>query len=140
MVLEQLGASWTTLAAVVLSGLLTYAAVILLTRLAGALGPAVLYALQYLVANLRRRDLLLGLVDNRPILLMAGSEVLEPNLRHAPVGLEELWAQLRMAGVHRREQVQAVVMETTGDTSVLRAGQPLDAELMRDVRGAEALR
>lgn len=140
MVLEQLGASWTTLAAVVLSGLLTYAAVILLTRLAGALGPAVLYALQYLVANLRRRDLLLGLVDNRPILLMAESEVLEPNLRHAPVGLEELWAQLRMAGVHPREQVQAVVMETTGDTSVLRAGQPLDAELMRDVRGAEALR
>ena len=174
MVLEQIGASWTTLGLVVLSGLVTYAAVILLTRLAGVrslakmssfdfaatvavgstiattlvgstslstgvLGLAVLYGLQYVVATLRRRDLLLGLVDNRPILLMAGSHVLEGNLRHARVSREELWAQLRMAGVHRREQVQAVVMETTGDISVLRNGEPLDEELLRGVRGAEAL-
>jgi uncharacterized membrane protein YcaP (DUF421 family) len=175
MLLERLGASWTSLAVVVIGGLAAYATVIALTRLAGVralakmssfdfaatvaigsllasvlvgsaplaaalLGLAVLYGMQYLVATLRRRNLLLGLVDNAPILLMAGPEVLEGNLRHARVSREELWAQLRLAGVHRRDQVAAVVMETTGDISVLRAGEPFDAELLAGVRGAEQLR
>lgn len=30
-------------------------------------------------------------------------------------------------------------METTADVSVLRAGEPVDAELLRGVRGAEHL-
>lgn len=107
---------------------------------AGLLGLGVLFGLQYLIATLRRRDLLSGVIDNDPILLMAGAEVLEGNLRHARVSSEELWAQLRLAGVHRRDQVQAVIMETTGDISVLRTGEPLDAELLRGVRGAEHLR
>ena len=175
MLLERLGASWTSLAAVVLGGLAAYATVIVLTRLAGVralakmssfdfaatvasgsllasvlvgsaplasalLGLAVLYGLQYVVATLRRRGLLRGLADNAPILLMAGPEVVEGNLRHARVSREELWAQLRLAGVHRRDQVAAVVMETTGDVSVLRSGEPLDAELLTGVRGAEQLR
>lgn len=174
-VLERLGASWTVLAAIVLSAIGVYVAVIVLTRLAGVRGLAkmssfdfaatvavgstvastalgtsplvngvvalcMLFGLQYLVATLRRRDLLHGLTDNAPILLMAGPEVLEGNLRHARVSREELWAQLRLAGVHSRSQVHAVVMETTGDMSVLRTGEPFDEELLRGVRGVEHLR
>lgn len=172
--LEQVGASWTSLGVVVVSALAAYVGVIVFTRLAGlralakmssfdlaatvAVGSALsatitgsaslavgllalslLFGLQYLVASLRRRDLLRGLVDNQPLLLMAGAEVLEGNLRHARVGRAELWSQLRLAGVHSRDQVRAVVMETTGDISVLRAGEPFDDELMRGVRGAERL-
>ena len=174
-VLQQLGASWATIGAIVLSALAVYVAVIVLTRLSGvralakmssfdtaatvavgstvaatALGSAplvngvvalvMLYGLQYLVATLRRRDLLHGLADNPPILLMAGPEVLDGNLRHARVSRHELWSQLRLAGVHSRTQVRAVVMETTGDMSVLRTGDPVDDELLEGVRGAEALR
>ncbi|MEX2291557.1 MAG: YetF domain-containing protein [Mycobacteriales bacterium] len=105
---------------------------------AGLLVLALLYALQYVVATLRRRNLLHGLVDNPPILLMAGPQVLEANLRHARISREELWSQLRLAGVHSRDQVGAVVFETTGDMSVLRRGD-LDSELLQGVRGAEAL-
>jgi uncharacterized membrane protein YcaP (DUF421 family) len=104
------------------------------------LALAMLFGLQYLVAVLRRRDLLHGLVDNAPILLMAGAQVLEGNLRHARVSREELWSQLRLSGVHRRDQVRAVVMETTGDISVLRVGEAFDDELLAGVRGAEQLR
>lgn len=107
---------------------------------AGVVGLLVLFGLQYLIATLRRRGLLRGLMDNAPILLMAGSQVLEGNLRHARVSREELWSQLRLSGVHRRDQVRAVVMETTGDVSVLRVGAPFDVELMSGVRGAEHLR
>jgi uncharacterized membrane protein YcaP (DUF421 family) len=107
---------------------------------AGALGLVVLFALQYLIAVLRRHDLLGGVVDNRPILLMAGAEVLEDNMRHARMSREELWSQLRLSGVHRREQVQCVIMETTGDVTVLQNGDPLDDELLEGVRGADRLR
>ena len=173
--LEPFGASWSELAAIAVSAVAVYVAVIVLTRLAGvralakmssfdfaatvavgstvastALGSsplangvvalAMLYGLQYAVATLRRRGLLGGVVDNEPILLMAGPEVLEGNLRHARVSRSELWSQLRMAGVHSREQVYAVVMETTGDMSVLRNGQPFDPELLDGVRGVEVLR
>lgn len=104
------------------------------------LGLALLFGLQYVIATLRRRGLLQGVVDNRPILLMAGTDVLEGNMRHARVSREELWTQLRLNGVHRLEQVHAVVMETTGDVSVLHAGERVDRELLEGVRGAEALR
>jgi len=174
-VLEELGASWTELAVVVVAALAAYLAVIVLTRLAGvralakmssfdfaatvAVGSTIaatitgnasvatgvlalglLFGLQWTVATLRRRDLLHGLIDNPPILLMAGPELLEGNLRHARVSREELWSQLRLAGVHSRDQVRAVIMETTGDLSVLRLGEPFDDELLRGVRGAQALR
>ena len=174
MLPEQLGAGWERLAVVVVSGLLVYASVIVLTRLAGArslakmstfdfaatvavgstvastatgsvplsvgvLALAVLFGLQYAIATLRRRDLLYGLVDNRPMLLMAGPEFLEANLQHARVSREELWGQLRLAGVRRRQQVHAVVLETSGDVSVIRAGELIDEHLLDGVRGVEAL-
>ena len=174
MLPEQLGAGWERLAVVVVSGLLVYASVIVLTRLAGArslakmstfdfaatvavgstvastatgsvplsvgvLALAVLFGLQYAIATLRRRDLLYGLVDNQPTLLMAGPEILEANLQHARVSREELWGQLRLAGVRHRQQVHAVVLETSGDVSVIRAGQPIDEHLLDGVRGVEAL-
>jgi uncharacterized membrane protein YcaP (DUF421 family) len=106
----------------------------------GVLVLVMLFGMQYVVATTRRRGLLRGLADNAPILLMAGDRVLEGNLRHARVSREELHSQLRLAGVHRLDQVHAVVMETTGDLSVLRAGEHFDEALLAGVRGAEALR
>lgn len=106
---------------------------------AGVLGLALLFGLQYVVAVLRRGDRLRGAVDNSPVLLMAGPEVLDDNLRHVRLDEAELYSQLRLRGVQSRAQVRAVVMETTGDVSVLTTEQPLDPELLRGVRGAERL-
>lgn len=103
----------------------------------GVLALALLYALQWTVARLRRRGLLGGLVDNRPLLLMAGSQLVEANLRQAGVSPSEVWAALRQAGVLRREDVRAVVLETTGDLSVLSGDGRLDDELLDGVRGGE---
>ena len=106
---------------------------------AGALGLALLFALQFAVATARRRGVFSGWVDNSPVLLMANGHVLEENLRHVRMNRSELWSQLRQAGVHRRSDVLAVVLETSGSVSVLRVGEPLDTEFLEDVRGAEAL-
>lgn len=106
----------------------------------GVLVLAMLFLLQYTVATLRRRDLLRGLVDNSPILLMADDRILEGQMRHARVSREELYSNLRKNGVHQLSQVRAVVMESTGDMTVLQRGEPFDDVLMQGVRGAEELR
>ena len=105
----------------------------------GLLVLLLLYGLQWGVARLRRRGLLGGLVDNSPLLLMAGPQLVDANLRQAGVSPSEVWAALRQAGVLRREDVRAVVMETTGDLSVLTGAGRLDEDLLAGVRGREHL-
>ncbi len=106
----------------------------------GAAALVLLFGLQAIVAVLRRRGAFGGLVDSRPLLLMTGSEVLDDHLRQARMSREELFAQLRSGGVHRLEQVTTVVLETTGDVSVLTSGSAVDPVLLAGVRGAELLR
>lgn len=168
-ILAQLGAGPATLAAAGLGALGAYAAVVLLTRLAGprslatmssydfaatvavgstvssaatgsvplaaaALALVLLYLLQYVIAALRRRRRLGGLVDNAPLLLLADGTVLTDNLRRARVSTEELRAQIRLAGLSRLGDVRAVVLETTGDMSVLAGAEPVDGWLLEGVR------
>jgi uncharacterized membrane protein YcaP (DUF421 family) len=79
-------------------------------------------------------------LDNSPLVLVADGRVLTGNLDHARVSDAELWSQLRLHGVQRLEQVRAVVLETTGDISVLTGDGGFDAELLSGVRGGEGLR
>lgn len=105
-----------------------------------AFGLAVLYGLQYTVSRARHvSPRIQRLVDNEPLLLMAGERVLEANLRIARVTEDDLRSKLRMAGVTDRRQVLAVVFETTGDCSVLCRGDTLDPWLLSEVRGTEQL-
>ena len=50
---------------------------------------------------------------------MRGNEILYENLKHARVEKTQLLAKLREANVLNFNQVFAVVMESTGDISVL---------------------
>jgi len=106
-------------------------------------GLATLFALQSVVSRLRTRfDAVAGTVDNAPLLIMAGPEILHDNLQAAHMTEDDLYAKLREANVTRWEQVRAVVMESTGDVSVLHAepgDPPLDTELLHGVRHAERL-
>ena len=103
---------------------------------------AVLYTLQIGVAMARSRSKgVQRVVDNTPLLLMAGRDVLHHNLRAAQVTEADLRAKLREANVLTLDHVHAVVMETTGDISVLHGepGAELDRALLQGVRGAERL-
>jgi uncharacterized membrane protein YcaP (DUF421 family) len=101
-----------------------------------AVGVAALYVAQFVVALLRRQHALHGVVDNTPLLLMRGGEVLHANLAMARVTLDDLHAKLREANVLRYGQVRAVVLETTGDISVLHGDGEFDPHLLRGVRQA----
>ncbi|MEL7834202.1 DUF421 domain-containing protein [Fodinibius sp. Rm-B-1B1-1] len=99
----------------------------------------VLYVVQMTVARLRVKNIGIGkMVDNKPILLMDKSKILDGNLDKAGVTISDLRAKLREANVTQLSQVKAVVMESTGDISVLHHSDPdheLDSILLKDVTG-----
>ncbi len=109
------------------------------TLLEGAVAMGMLFALHFVVGNLRNRvPGVTRLVDTRRPLLMDGTEVLAANLRRANVTGADLRAKLREANVTRLEQARAVVMELTGDVSVLHAppdASAIDDALLEDVQG-----
>jgi uncharacterized membrane protein YcaP (DUF421 family) len=99
-----------------------------------ATATVVLFAGQVVVARLRTSRTLGRALDNAPLLLLEEGQVLHDNLAAARVTVDDLHGKLREAGVLRYEQVRAVVMETTGDISVLQGDGPLDGELLDGVR------
>jgi uncharacterized membrane protein YcaP (DUF421 family) len=81
-------------------------------------GLGILFAIQIIVATLRGRSAMVTkLVENDPILLMKGTTILDKNLKKAKVTHDDLRAKLREANVTQLSQIQAVIMEATGDIS-----------------------
>ncbi|HVM20544.1 MAG TPA: YetF domain-containing protein [Egibacteraceae bacterium] len=105
----------------------------------GLIGLGALYAAQSVVALVRRRTRLERLVDNDPVVLMVGRTVLEDNLRDAQMTARDIRAKLRAANVTDLEDLLGVVLETTGDISVLRGSGPIDPHLLDGVKDADRL-
>lgn len=106
--------------------------------IAGALTLFALFAMQWIVAALRRSFPGFGnAIDNSPVLLMHGREFIEENMHRARVTRSDVYAKLREANVLDLDQVRAVVLETTGDISVLHSAdseQRLESQLLDGVR------
>ena len=104
----------------------------------GLIAVAALLAAQVVIALGRRSsEAFRGLVDNEPLLLMDGPVILEANLKAGRVTRNDLIAKLREANVLQFSQVRAVVLEATGDISVLHAqqdGAALEPRVLEGVR------
>ncbi len=103
---------------------------------AGIVGLAAVYVLQILAAILRRYAAFRKAIDNTPLLLMEGSQILYKNLRKARVTEGDLRSKLREANVLQLENVRAVVFETTGNISVIHTSEKdeeLNSWLLKDV-------
>ena len=93
-----------------------------------------LLGVQYAVSRTRaRRDDFEGLVGNTPTVLMRDGVFLEPALLRTRTTRSDIIAKLREANVLRMSDVRAVVLESTGDISVLH-GDSLDDILLNGVR------
>ena len=75
-----------------------------------------------------------SILENKPILLMDGPEILHKNLLIAKITKEDLKAKLREANVLRYSEVKAVVFEATGDVSVLHGDKEIDKDLLDSIR------
>lgn len=105
----------------------------------GVVALLTLIILQGVAGQIRARTWGTRTVNAPPVLLMAGSRILEENLRRCHVQPAELQARLRLAGVRNPDEVAAVTLESSGDLSVVRAGAPLDPRLFSGVVGAAEL-
>jgi uncharacterized membrane protein YcaP (DUF421 family) len=106
----------------------------------GSVAIASLLLLTYIFSILQRIfPRLSSLISNKPLLLMKGSEILDSNLKSARIERNQLIAKLREANVLHFDQVEAVVLESTGAISVLHKasssqGKGLSEEILKGVR------
>lgn len=106
--------------------------------MAGVVGLATMFGLFRLEAAIRRTKWGLFL-SNRPILLMAGEEVLPSGLRRARIREEELYFKLRQAGIRNLAEVSLAILEPTGDVSVLRRGELIDPVLLQHMEDRDRI-
>jgi uncharacterized membrane protein YcaP (DUF421 family) len=96
-----------------------------------------LFTIQYVIAKLRlHSDRFEKVIENEPILLVEDGRFFEDALKKTRVAKADIYAKLRKADVSDMGKVRAVVLETTGDITVLKGDEPAD-EILREVRRPE---
>lgn len=99
----------------------------------GIIAIASLLVLTFVFSFLQRRvPTLNNIISNKPLLLMNGDKILDKNLKHARIEKSQLVAKLREANVLNYNQILAVVLESTGDISVLHKSSSSDSEGFND--------
>ncbi len=79
------------------------------------------------------------LTQNRPVLLALNGEVLEAALSDAHTSHLEVYEAVRLHGLASLEDTLAVVLERSGELSVIRRGVSVQEDLWREVAGSEPL-
>jgi len=88
-----------------------------------------LYLANYLMSLLRfkskasRKHL-----DNNPVLIMKNGKLMTENIKKVKITEDEIRGKLREANVLRLSQVKAMILETTGDISVLHTDDDTEIE------------
>lgn len=104
------------------------------TLLGGAVAVVSLLVIQAGVAQLRRWGPTEHLVRTQPVVLIKDGVILRDNVRRTHVDDADLWARLRLAGVRSPAEVALLTLESTGQISLIRAGQPIDPRLLFGLR------
>lgn len=81
----------------------------------------------------RRSDEARSLMENEPLILFRDGQWIEDNLTKTRTTRSDIWAKMREANVLQLESVRTVVLETTGDISVLH-GDVLDKTILTNVK------
>lgn len=92
------------------------------------------FLIQWLLAKARQKSKSAAqAMTNEPVLLVDRGEFLADALVKTRVSRADVMEKLRIAGVTNLSSVRAVVLETTGDVSVIR-GDSIDEKLLEGVR------
>ncbi|MFG6593124.1 DUF421 domain-containing protein [Sulfitobacter sp. 1A13368] len=101
------------------------------------LAISALLGAQFVIAKIRQAsDSFEQAVQNEPVILMREGEIFDAALNETRVARADLIAKLREANALRFSDVRAVVLETTGDISVLH-GDTLEEGLLEGARMVE---
>ena len=73
-------------------------------------------------------------VTNQPTLLLYKGEFIEDVLKQERITLEEIFLIARRKGFQNLKEIDAIVLETTGDITVLPKMESTDVEVMKTVK------
>lgn len=109
--------------------------------LQGLFAVAMLFVIQGVISIIRRKvKPLKALIDNQAIILMAHGEYFWDNLKEANLSTSDVQEVLRKNGLKSKSEVFAVIMETTGDMSVIKNDDTTpDWSLFDDIRDSHLL-
>lgn len=79
-------------------------------------------------------------VNHRPRVIIAHGRFVVRNLKRAHLTPAEVYMALRKAGIAQISDVQCVILEATGQLSIIREGVEIDPQLLRGVVSAERVR
>ena len=98
------------------------------------LAISALLGAQFVIARIRQAsDQFEKVVQNEPVILMRAGELFDAALSETRVARADLIAKLREANALRFSDVRAVVLETTGDISVLH-GDTFEERILEGAR------
>ncbi|WP_083527792.1 DUF421 domain-containing protein [Curtobacterium ammoniigenes] len=109
------------------------------TLVAGVIALVTIFTLHWAVELIGRGRRFRGVLNARPVLLVADGELQVDLLRRARVSEAELREALRASGVVSRSEVACAIFEATGSVSVFRAGRPIEPWMVEGVLGWERL-
>ena len=92
----------------------------------GAVALVSLLAIQAAFSKLRRWNRAEHLLRSRPVALVHEGVVLTENVARIRLDADDLWARLRLAGFRSPDDVALMTMESTGQISVIRRGEPIE--------------
>lgn len=105
----------------------------------GVVAVVVLFGAQFVATTLRRHDR--GVLDNHPEVLMIGAQPLHDVMARRRVTVGDIQGKLREADAISLDDVICVVLEATGDVSVVtrRSGEEIDPWVLENVAGGDAV-
>lgn len=99
-----------------------------------SLGAIAILITQALLAKLRKQSKIVeSVLQNDPLLIVKDGYWLEKAMSVSRVSKDDVWAKLREANVTDIAKVRAVILETTGDISVIHGDHMMD-EILTGVR------
>lgn len=103
----------------------------------GIVALVTLFVLQMVAGRLRRFVKPGSRLLNQPLVVMAGDSILHDNLERSLVAEDELASALRLRGIRSLDEIACVILEPTGEWSVLRRDRLIDPFMLEGVRGVE---
>ena len=88
----------------------------------GATELLVLILMQYIITSLSvRSKKVKNFVTSHPTMLLYKGEILHQNLRKERITLDELFLAARQGGYSKLEEIDVIILESTGDISIVKA-------------------
>lgn len=94
-----------------------------------------LISLQYIITWLSvRYKNIKNIITSNPVLLVYKGEILHSTLKRERITIEEIHVSARQRGIARLQEIDAVVLETTGDITIIQNINVSQAETLEDVK------